>query len=98
MGIFALLNWDSTFLDCSDVLVLGPLPVPVRTLVAAKIAAGASALALTVAAWNSLAGFVWPLTLTPPNSGILGALRFIAAFWIVLLTSGAFLYYALLIV
>jgi len=66
VGVFALLSWDSTFLDRRDVLVLAPLPLRGATLCAAKIAAAASALGLTVLAWNSLAGFVWPLALAPP--------------------------------
>jgi hypothetical protein len=63
VGVFALLSWDSTFLDRRDVLVLAPLPVRVRTLFAAKIAAAASALGLTVLMWNCLAGFAWPMAL-----------------------------------
>jgi hypothetical protein len=95
VGAFTLLSWDSTFLDRRDVLVLGPLPVPVRTLFAAKIAAAASSLGLTVAAWNSIGGFAFPLALTPPGSGFAGTLRFVAAFWVTLLAAGAFLYCAL---
>jgi hypothetical protein len=96
VGVFTLLSWDSTFLDRRDVLVLAPLPVPVRTLLAAKIAAAASSLALTVAAWNWLAGFAYPIALAPPGSGFAGTLRFVAAFWVTLLAAGAFLYCAVL--
>jgi hypothetical protein len=96
VGVFALLSWDSTFLDRRDVQVLAPLPVPVRTLVAAKIAAATSSLGLTVAAWNWLAGFAYPIALAPPGSGFAGTIRFVAAFWVTLLAAGAFLYCALL--
>jgi hypothetical protein len=92
VGVFALLNWDSTFLDRRDVLVLAPLPIRGRTLFAAKIAAAASALGLTVVAWNSLAGFAWPLALAPGGSGFAGTMRFVAAFWVTLLAAGTFLY------
>ena len=92
VGVFALLNWESTFLDRRDVLVLGPLPVRARTLFTASIAAAASALGLTVVALNSLAGFVWPLALAPAGSGTPGVLRLIAAFWIALAAAGTFLY------
>jgi hypothetical protein len=96
VGVFTLLSWDSTFLDRRDVLVLAPLPVPVRTLVAAKTAAAASSLGLTVVAWNWLAAFTYPIALAPPGSGFVGTIRFVAAFWVALLAAGAFLYCALL--
>ena len=32
MGLFAVLSWDSTFLDRRDVLVLAPLPVRPRMI------------------------------------------------------------------
>ena len=96
VGVFALLSWDSTFLDRRDVLVLAPLPLQVRTLFAAKIAAAASALGLTVAMWNCLAGFAWPMALAPAGSGFSGTTRFIAAFWITLVAAGTFIYCAVL--
>ncbi len=96
VGVFALLSWDSTFPDRSDVLVLGPLPVRGRTLLAAKIAAAASALGLTVALWNSLGGSIWPMILAPAGSGFAGTLRLVAAFWVALAAAGAFLYCAVL--
>jgi hypothetical protein len=68
----------------------------VRGLVAAKIAAVASSLGLTVAAWNWLAGFAFPIALAPPGSGLAGTIRFGAAFWLTLFAAGAFLYCALL--
>src|SRR5262249_9110149 len=48
VGLFSVLSWDSTFPDRRDVLVLAPLPVRLRTLFLAKIAALAGALSLTV--------------------------------------------------
>jgi hypothetical protein len=98
VGIFALLSWDSTFPDRRDVLVLAPLPIHGRTLFAGKVAAVASALALVLAAWNCLSGFAWPLILAPSGSGFIGTIRFVGAFWITLVASGAFLYGALLAV
>jgi hypothetical protein len=96
VGVFALLSWDSTFPDRRDVLVLAPLPIRGRTLFAAKIAAAASALGLTVAAWNSLAGFAWPLALAPAGSGLAGTMRFLVALWVTFLAAGTFLYCAIL--
>lgn len=92
VGVFALLNWDSTFPERRDVLVLAPLPVASHTLLAAKIAAAASALGLAVASLNSLAGFAWPLALAPDGGGFTGAMRFVGAFWAALFAAGAFIY------
>ena len=79
-------------------LTLGPLPVRPRALLAAKVAAGASALGLTVAALNCFAAFAWPLVLAPAGAGLIGTIRFVAAFWIALAASGAFLYSMILAV
>ena len=96
VGVFALLSWDSTFLDRRDVLVLTPLPIRGSTLCAAKIAAAATALGLTVVAWNSMAGFVWPMVLAPHGAGTVTTMRLIAAFWITFPLAGAFVYCAVL--
>src|SRR3984885_3191897 len=47
VGLFAVLSWDATFPDRRDALVLGPLPVPARTIFLAKGAAGPCAFGLT---------------------------------------------------
>ncbi len=64
VGLFAVLSWDSTFPDRRDVLVLAPLPLRARTMFLAKVAAVATALALTVLTMHSLAGLAWPLALS----------------------------------
>lgn len=76
IGLFAVLNWDSTFPDRRDVLVLGPLPVDARTLFLAKIAAVAASLSLTLAALHVLAGIAWPLALADYTSTAAPALVF----------------------
>ena len=96
VGVFAVLNWESTFLDRRDALALAPLPVRVRTLFAAKIAAVGTALGLTVAALNCLSASLWPLALAPDGCGIAGTLRFVAAYWVALAAAGAFYFCAVL--
>ncbi len=96
VGIFALLSWESTFPDRRDVQILVPLPVRGRDLFAAKVAAAASSLGLTVLALNSLAGVVWPMALAHAATGSVNPLRFIAAYWITLPAAGLFLYCAIL--
>ena len=60
VGIFAVLSWDSAFPDRRDVLVLSPLPVQVRTLFSAKVAAVAIALSVSVLALNAFTGIATP--------------------------------------
>ncbi len=63
VGLFAVLSWDSTFPNRRDVFVLTPLPLRSRTLFLAKVAAVATALAVTVGAMHVFSGLVWPLVL-----------------------------------
>jgi CubicO group peptidase (beta-lactamase class C family) len=60
VGLFAVMSWDSLFPDRRDVLVLSPLPVRARILFAAKVAAVATALSLTVIALNACTGLTAP--------------------------------------
>jgi hypothetical protein len=97
MGLFAVLSWDSTFLDRRDVLVLAPLPVRPRTIFLAKAAALGAALGLTTAALNGLPGITWGLMhFAPAHSGLLGGVRALAAYWIAALAGAAFVFCAVL--
>jgi len=97
MGLFAVLGWDSTFLDRRDVLVLAPLPVRPRTIFLAKVAALGAALGLTTAALNGLPGITWGLMhFAPAHSGLLGGVRALAAYWIAALAGAAFVFCAVL--
>ncbi|HEY7391675.1 MAG TPA: serine hydrolase domain-containing protein [Bryobacteraceae bacterium] len=60
VGLFAVMSWEATFPDRRGVLVLSPLPVRARTLFAAKAAAVATALGITVAALNCFTGLAAP--------------------------------------
>ena len=91
VGLFGVLSWDSAFPDRRDVLVLAPLPVRARTLFLAKIAALVTALSVTVLALNALTGITWPLVFSPPNSGIGGVIRSLAAFWTTVFLAGGFM-------
>ena len=48
VGLITVITWDATFPDRRDVLVLAPLPVKPRTLLAAKVTASGAVLALAV--------------------------------------------------
>ena len=102
VGLFAVLSWDSTVPDRRDVLVLAPLPIRARTLFLAKVAALATALSLTVVALNVFTGLVWPCRLVPANGGLLDLVlslalyRSLAAYWITMLSAGAFIFCSVL--
>jgi len=91
VGLFAVLSWDSTFPDRSDVMVLAPLPVRTRTVFLAKITAVATALSVTVATLHIFSGFVLPLSLNASGS-IFGFLRVFVAWWITMLAGGVFIF------
>lgn len=97
MGLFAVLSWDSTFLDRRDVLVLAPLPVRPQTIFVAKAAALGAALGLTSAALNALPGITWGLMyFASPHSGLLGGVRALAAYWIAALAGASFVFCTIL--
>jgi len=99
MGLFAVLSWDSTFLDRRDVLVLAPLPVRPRTIFLSKAAALGTALGLTTASLNGLPGITWGLMyFAPAHSGLTGGVRALAAYWIAALAGAAFVFCAVLAV
>jgi hypothetical protein len=81
VGVLAVLSWDSALPDRRDLLVLGPLPVRIRTVFAAKLSALAGVLSFSVVALNFSSGLIWPFLFSVPGSGILGALRSIVAYW-----------------
>jgi len=92
VGLFAVLSWDSTFLDRRDVLVRA------RTLFLAKVAALATALSFTVLVLNVFSGITWPLRFVPENSSDGSALRSVAAYWITVLSAGGFIFCSVLCV
>ncbi len=102
VGLFAVLSWDSTFPDRRDVLVLAPLPVHTHTLFLAKVAAVATALSLTVVSLNGLTGIILPFVFVPANANpleiifSLGLYRSLAAYWLTMLSAGAFIFCSVL--
>ena len=95
-GLIAILNWDAAFPDRRDVLVLSPLPVRKSTLFLAKLAALFAAPALAVVALNIFTGLIWPLLFRASNSGFLGMLRALPAYWITISAAGAFFVFTIL--
>jgi predicted permease len=95
-GLFAVLAWNVVQPDRREALVLGLLPVRIRTIALAKFAAVATALGIAVVALNLFTGLAYPLIVAPPEAGALGALRCLGAYWFVLMLSGALVWGGLL--
>jgi hypothetical protein len=91
-GLFSVLTWDSIFPDRRDALVLAPLPVRPSTLFLAKITALFAAVGLVVLSLNIVSGLTFPLMLFPGNSGVLGILRCLLAYWITISAAGFFVF------
>jgi hypothetical protein len=89
-GLIAVLNWDAAFPDKRDLLILGPLPVEKATLFFAKVTALFAGPGLAVIALNIFSGLLWPLLFRAQDSGLVGALRALPAYWLTLCAASAF--------
>ncbi len=96
VGVFTLLLWDALFPDRRDCLILGAMPVRIRTLFTAKLAALGGALALAVGAANAFSGLVCPFLIVPDAAGFWNGARDFAAYWLVILLASAFVFLLLL--
>jgi hypothetical protein len=97
VGVLAVLSWDSALPDRRDLLVLGPLPVRIRTVFAAKLSALVGVLSFSVVALNFSTGLFWPFLFSAPGSGIVGALRSIVAYWITSTVGAMFIFCSVLL-
>jgi len=98
VGIFAVLSWDTALPNRRDILILVPLPVRVRTVFLAKLAATASVLGLAALAVNAFTGLMYPLAIGMAQGGLLDWIRSFAAYWVVMLACGAFMFLGMLAV
>ena len=92
LGLFAVLSWDSALPNQRDVLVLGHLPVRMRTIVLAKLAAMGSAVGLAVLVLNVFTGLGYPLAIGLVSGGLLGIARSFAAYWATMWAATAFMF------
>lgn len=76
-GLTAIVTWDNIFPDRRDAMVLGPLPVRPRIILAAKLASAASLLGVGVLAFNCGIGTVLPLL----AGGVLRFPWMLLAYW-----------------
>jgi hypothetical protein len=96
VGSFSILSWDSIFPNRLDLMVLSPLPVRIGAIFRAKLAASAGSIGICILALNSITGFIWPLLFCPEGTGLLGAIRSIAAYWLSLLACSIFVFCCIL--
>jgi hypothetical protein len=92
VGLITVVSWDATFPDRRDVLVLAPLPVRPRTILAAKVTASSAILGLAVFALNVVPSLAIAMCL----SSSYGIFRSFTAFWIAMLAMVIFLYASVL--
>jgi hypothetical protein len=92
-GLLAVLAWNSFLPERRDCLILGSLPIPLRTFALAKTAAVATALAIAVTAINVFTGPAFPLA-------IAGRLRYLPAavfgWWITSAAAALFVFSAVI--
>ena len=73
-------------------MILAPLPIASRTVLFAKVASSCSIWLLAVVTLNFASGFVLPLVLGYAHGGLLGFLRYVAAYWITMIAASSFVY------
>ncbi len=90
-GLCAVMAWNTVFPDRRDSLILGLIPVRVRTMILARAAAIATVLGAVVGALNVFTGVSFPFAL---SSGFVEGLRAFLAWWLVLAAAGVFTFCA----
>ncbi len=94
VGLFAVIAWNAVLPDRRDALVLGPLPVRLRTIFLAKVAAVTTALGVSIGAVNVFTGLTVPFIAI--SGGTWEFPRAIAAYWLTMIAAGVFVFTSLL--
>ena len=90
-GLAALSQWDALSLDARDASILGPLPIPLRVIVCAKLTAVALLLAGVVVTLNILPVALYPWGLAGTlHVGVVGFIRLTLAHAVSTVGAGAF--------
>jgi pimeloyl-ACP methyl ester carboxylesterase len=92
VGMFAVLGWDSVFPDRRDCLVLMLLPLRMRTIFKAKLAAVLTGLALCIVAANVFTSLSFAAAAYSGTIFLIGALRAFFAYWIAMAAAGVFVF------
>jgi pimeloyl-ACP methyl ester carboxylesterase len=94
VGLFTVLAWNALLPERRDSLVLGPLPIRLRTILLAKSVAIGTALGAAVVALNAFTGLAYPFVIAPDTFS--GVALSMGAYWTVTLAAGLFIFCALL--
>lgn len=73
VGLCTVIMWDTTFPDRRDAMVLSPLPVHPRTILAAKVTASITVLGVALVALNCFGSVGLSVALGAPNGGAIGS-------------------------
>src|SRR5205823_2379535 len=92
VGSFTVLAWNTLLPERRDSLVLGPLPIRLRTIFLAKSLAIATALGGSIVAVNLFSGMLYPVALAPNSSGLAGIWQPWTSFWISIAGAGIFIF------
>ncbi|GEM_PF-380374 len=95
VGLLTVLAWNALLPERRDSLVLGPLPIRLRTIVVAKSAAIATAVGGAVVAMNVFVGLGYPVVVATPYT-LVGVVASVAAYWIAAFSGAFFVFCALL--
>jgi len=86
-GLCAVTAWNTIFPDRRDSLILGLIPVRMRTMIVARLAAIGTVLGAAMGVLNSMTGLTLPLAI---SSDFGDGVRFFVAWWLVVLIAGMF--------
>jgi len=90
VGLCAVLTWNNVFPDRRDCLVLGLLPVRMKTMMAARLAAIVTVLLAVIVALNVATGLSFPFAL---STGFFDAIARFATWWLALVAAGVFTFF-----
>ena len=91
-GLFAVLAWNAVLPDRRDSFVLNSLPIRTRTVLSAKGATAATALAVSIIAVNIFTGISFPFLVIPTGASVMGPVRCLFAYWTTMAAAGAFIF------
>lgn len=97
IGFIAVFVWDSLTFDTRDAMVLGPLPITGRTIVAAKLAALATFLIGTSLAVNVMTAIPFALATAEP-AGLIPFARYLAAHLLATVGAAVFAFAAIVMI
>ena len=97
-ALAALMVWDALALEPRDAAILGPLPIPARTIIRAKLAAALVFGTVFALALNAVPSVLYPVFLTINMRGMSGGgiLRLIAAHATSVVMAGLFGFFGIL--